>query len=227
MLREQALTVERNGDMIHTITLGKIICNCYLIEVTDGFIMIDTGRKKIKKLEKTILDIVGDMSRVKLIILTHGDFDHSGNAAYLQNRYKIPVAMHKHDSKMVSSGDMFMGRTAPNLIIKWFVNHLFKIDTFEPSLYIDEDTDLKNYAFNATVVTLPGHSTGSIGILTREGYLFCGDLYTNTKRPVINEIYDHKELMIESDKKVHRLNISRIYPGHGSMFTLEQLDNLM
>ena len=34
------------------------------------------------------------LGSLKLIVLTHGDFDHTGNAAYLRHKYAIKIAMH-------------------------------------------------------------------------------------------------------------------------------------
>lgn len=45
-----------------------------------------------------------------------------------------------------------------------------------PDLHVEEGYDLSGYRFDARVVELPGHSTGSMGILTANGGLFGGDL---------------------------------------------------
>jgi len=33
--------------------------------------------------------------KLKLVIITHGDFDHTGNCAKLQQKYNCKIAMHK------------------------------------------------------------------------------------------------------------------------------------
>ncbi len=117
---------------------------------------------------------------LKLVILTHGDFDHSGNAAHLQREYGVPVAMHAADAGMVLRGDMFVNRKQPN----WLVRKIIPLATgfgrkerFNPDLLVEDGFDLSKYGIQAKVLSIPGHSLGSIGILTREGDLFCGDLF--------------------------------------------------
>ena len=42
---------------------------------------------------------------LRLIVLTHGDYDHAGNAAYLREKYGSKVAMHRDDSGRVERAD--------------------------------------------------------------------------------------------------------------------------
>ena len=76
------------------------------------------------------------------------------------------------------------------------------------------------------VISLPGHSRGSIGLLTDSGELFVGDLLDNTQRPVLNSIMDDRAAAVASVDKLKRLNIVTIYPGHGSAFSGSELQNI-
>jgi glyoxylase-like metal-dependent hydrolase (beta-lactamase superfamily II) len=42
-----------------------------------------------------------------LIVLAHGDFDHTGNGAYLRQKYGARMATHRDDLGMVERGDTF------------------------------------------------------------------------------------------------------------------------
>lgn len=95
---------------LRMIELGGIACNCYLIRAGKGFMLVDTGRKsKRKKLERELSDAGCVPGNLDLIILTHGDFDHTGNCAYLREKYGTTIAMHESDSGMVERGDMTLG----------------------------------------------------------------------------------------------------------------------
>ena len=41
---------------------------------------------------------------------------------------------------------------------------------------VKEDTDLRDYGVDARVLTTPGHTMGSISVLTSEGDCMIGDL---------------------------------------------------
>ena len=69
---------------------------------------------------------------------------------------------------------------------------------------------------------LPGHSAGSIGILTSAGDLFCGDLLENTRQPTLNSIMDDVPTAQASIERLKSLIVRTVYPGHGQPFLWEQ-----
>ena len=120
--------------------LGSV--NCYLINVGTGYILIDTGSSnKCKELERELESIGCTPGNLKLIIITHGDFDHTGNAAYISKKFSTKIAMHYDDSGMVERRDMFWNRKNRNIIVRTMANTLFgfgKSKRFKPDSYIEE-----------------------------------------------------------------------------------------
>jgi len=204
--------------------LGSV--NCYLIETEAGFILIDTGcSNKRTELEKRLESAGCKPGDLKLIVLTHGDFDHAGNAAYLREKFGAKIAMHRDDSGMVERGDMFWNRRKGNVLLGTIARILFRFgrkERFRPDLYVDEGYDLSEYGLDAKVLHLPGHSKGSIGILTADGDLFCGDLFENKDKPVLNSIMDDLTGANASVERLKTLKISTVYPGHGKPFPMEE-----
>ncbi|GAG68637.1 unnamed protein product, partial [marine sediment metagenome] len=80
---------------------------------------IDTGGSNKRHDLENELDRAGcQPGNLNLIVLTHGDFDHTGNAAYLRKKFGTKIAMHSADSGMAEQGDMFWNRNKPNFLIK-------------------------------------------------------------------------------------------------------------
>ena len=90
-------------------------------------------------------------------------------------------------------------------------------------MYVDEGYDLSEYGLDAKVLHLPGHSKGSIGILTADGDLFCGDLFENRDKPVLSSIMDDLAAAKASVEKLKGLEVGTVYPGHGKPFSMEEL----
>ena len=71
---------------INTITTPlafNITVNCYLVRTDKGYILIDTGMSNQRSAIEQELEQAGcKPGTLKLIILTHGDSDHCGNAAF-------------------------------------------------------------------------------------------------------------------------------------------------
>lgn len=209
---------------IRPVYMGRVIGNCYIIRTGTGFVLIDTGRaSKRGRLEKELDDLGCKPGNIDLIILTHGDFDHTGNCAHLREKFGAKIAMHRDDSGMVECGDMFWNREKGNRFVRAIVNSFFRIRKFRPDFTVDDGYDLSDYGLNAKILHLPGHSKGSIGVLTAGGDFFCGDLFANTKRPELNSIIDNP---VEADISVNKLKghrINMVYPGHGRPFPMSSL----
>ncbi len=81
--------------------------NCYLVESAIGYILIDTGfhPKRTELLKE--LDRAGcKPGNPRLIIITHGDLDHTGNCTYLREKYGAKIAIHRSESEAVERADM-------------------------------------------------------------------------------------------------------------------------
>ena len=133
--------------------------------------------------------------------------------------------MHRDDAGMAESGDMFVNRKRPNLLVRSLMP-LFTgfgaAERFTPDLYLADGEDLAWYGLEATILSLPGHSRGSVGVLTADGELFCGDLFENTKGPALNLLMDDPAAAA-TIARLEKLKIETVYPGHGTPFAMELL----
>ena len=81
--------------------------NCYLIATEEGYVLIDTGGPKNRKqVEAEMLRAGCEPGFLKLILITHGDFDHTGNAVYLRELDRKSTRLnssHSQQSRMPSS----------------------------------------------------------------------------------------------------------------------------
>jgi len=199
--------------------------NVFLLKTKDGWILIDTACSNNRA------ELVGQMEnagcrpgKLKLIILTHGDFDHTGNARYLREKFSSPIAMHRGDLGMVEQGNMYWNRGKPNRVVKALAPLVFgfrRSERFSPDLLVQDGFDLSGYGANMRVVHLPGHSQGSIGLLTGEGELFCGDLLINEKTPVLNYRITDASAAQASLARLQGLRLTTVFPSHGGQFPME------
>jgi glyoxylase-like metal-dependent hydrolase (beta-lactamase superfamily II) len=201
--------------------------NCYLIKTGDNYFLIDTGFTRYRSvIEKEIERTGCGIGQLKLIILTHGDLDHAGNAAYLHTKFASKIAMHSSDIGMVEYGDMFFSRKNPNILVKTLANLFFSLkkkDRFIPDITVDGDYDFSEFGLEAKAIYIPCHTRGSIAILTAEGHFFCGDLMGNIKKPAVFDIMDDMAEAKAYIKKLQGLDIKIVYPGHGQPFTMNLL----
>lgn len=224
--------------------------NCYLGKEDDRFILFDTGghlffdkqfNDRGEALEKQLSAHGCDAENLKLVVLTHGDNDHAANAARIRKKYHTKIAMHPDDLEMVDcpTTEILLRNcryrsllykltflAMNNFLKKIIIKTLGDFESFKPDIWVDDGFDLSPYGFDAKVVHLPGHTKGSIGILTADGDLIAGDTFANTDRPAIApNAYDFETLR-SSVEKLKTMKIKTVYPGHGSPFEADALAEL-
>jgi hydroxyacylglutathione hydrolase len=217
--------------VIKTITLGFV--NVYLVDVTDGFILVDTGLPvQRERLERELAAAGVVPGNLKLVIITHGDWDHTGNAALMQEKYKAKIAIHAEDAYLCEQLTMLKRKVRPFMLAVAFAvmrrisrlqGERRRLRPFKPDILLSDGQDLGAYGFNAKVVHLPGHTKGSIGILTAEGDLLVGDTYFNRGRPVGAQIILDEAALKATFARLEGMEFKMAYPGHGMPFAKERL----
>ena len=220
---------------IQPLSLGFV--NGYLAPAGDGFILVDTGMRGQRDVLEKALSAAGcTPGRLKLIILTHGDIDHTDNGAYLRQKYGARIAMHALDAPMVANGDLRPKRIVKSRLMRLMhaVMRLMggtermaaNFERFTPDLNLEGGQSLTPFGFDATVHHLPGHKPGSIGLLARTGELIAGDTLENQGgRPRPTQIVADEAQLATSLASLAKLGITTVYPGHGKPFRWSQFSS--
>ena len=218
------------GVIIDTIILG--FGHSYIIR-DQGVIMIDGGDpKKAKAFVKGMESIALKPEDIKLMIMTHGHFDHIGSAAEIKEISGAKIAMHQQEKdwlekglKPLSPGVNFWGSTLL-FVMKAFMVPFMRIPPTQVDVILgDEDFSLAEYGIPGKVIYTPGHSSGSVSILLETGDAFVGDLAMNALPmrfspglPVFAE--DWKKVK-ESWNLLLKQGAKTIYPAHGKPFSAD------
>ncbi len=171
-------TYERDRLAIHHFLVG--IGNVWAVERTDGapgLALVDLSTKGDGDAILECLDEIGRKPEdVTLVLLTHGHFDHAGAGAQMQKALDAPVALGAADLDFVQSGDSVPPRS---LIIEGELARPF-LDTrfppFTPDILLDGDVRLDDFGIPGQVLSVPGHTAGSVALVLDTGDAFVGDL---------------------------------------------------
>jgi len=221
------------NDDIKVIGLGFV--NAFLLRAGDGWILIDTGMPGQWEILETKLSAMGGLpDKLRLVIITHGDADHSGNARQLRDKYKVRIAMHAGDVGMVEQEVPLKRRIRPWLYRVAFALMMFKrrlqkhrpdFPRFKPDILLQDGQTLDEYGSAAMLLHLPGHTPGSIGIVTGQGDLLAGDTFTNRRKPGAAMFIENAAELEASLARLANLNIRTVYPGHGKPFFMREYLN--
>lgn len=188
--------------------------NLYVIKGSDGDILIDTGFLCMKRKIKRWLD----KFNIKLIILTHAHVDHTWNTNYIKKLYNCEVAFSKRDLENIDNTKI---KTEPldkkynawTNFMKFGMKHC-KPRMYDIDYYLEEDEMINKYGLDLKVISLEGHTTGSIGILYKD-YLFAGDALVNRKnKPSIAYQNQNTSKAYETYNKIKEIKPKVIFVGH-------------
>jgi glyoxylase-like metal-dependent hydrolase (beta-lactamase superfamily II) len=212
------------SNSIVPIDLGFV--NAYLVKAKEGFVLVDTGMSGHKaKLEAALEAADCRKGDIKLLVITHADRDHAGNAAAISASYGAPIALHEGDRPALERGESpkRSGRNAVAGILSSLMSLSRKpVPGPRPKVNVAlrDGQSLSAYGVDAKVLHLPGHTPGSIALLLGDGSLIAGDVFANYKKPAVSPFVWDFERYAESLERAKGLvsSIAMVYPGHGSPF---------
>ena len=217
------------SDNVMPVKLGMV--NAYLLKASDGFVLVDTGLSTSwEKLEPALKEAGCLPDHLNLVVITHGDFDHTGGCAKLQRQYGAKIAIHEADAQQVETGVPLKRQVGfPFFKVIMFLRklkrrgHMPEFETFKPDLILTDGQSLDEYGVDAKIIHLPGHTPGSIIVLLANGDVIAGDTVSNMFKPGRSPfVWDSAQLR-DSVEKLKRMDPGTIYPGHGKPFSAAEL----
>jgi len=203
--------------------------NCYLLRGPQGCILIDPGPPGGGARVIAAATQAGvEPQEVRLILITHGHLDHYGAAAVVKAWCGAPVTAHPGEDEFSRNRRNALppAGTLRGSIVRWLfllLSPLMPIRPLEMDMALEPDTDLSSYGLDGQIVPIPGHSPGSIGLITAEGDAFVGDLFVNYAVPSQPLYLSDRAAWRSSAEQIRRLDPRRVYVGHGEPFPGAQL----
>jgi len=180
-----------------SLSAGSIGTNCYILyeETSKAAVVVDPSDEAVlaaARIESLGLD-------VKAVLLTHGHFDHSGEAAKIADKAGVPIWMHPADRALPS----------------WLTHGLPETRDLSDGETLDFD-DLR-----FTVIHTPGHTPGSVCFRCGD-WLFAGDTLFAGSCGRTDLPGGSGADMAASLRRLAALDGDcTVYPGHGEATTLE------
>jgi len=135
---------------------GIFETNCYLFHAPDGTILFDAPDGACAWLESRGIT-------PKLLLLTHGHFDHVPDVAKIKRRFNCDIGCHADTVPMISDPEFFRN-----------YGFALEIEPAQPDFLIEETPEREFLGTKFEVLDVPGHSPGSLCFLSREDELLVG-----------------------------------------------------
>lgn len=216
---------------IHPIALGFDLC--YVIQ-GEGVIMIDGGApNKANDFMKGIERVSIKPEEIRLIVLTHGHWDHIGSARDIKEITGAEIAMHRQEKdwlekslKPLPPGATAWGRILIGIMAVFMP--LVHVPAANVDIVLgDEGLSLAEYGVPGRVIHTPGHSSGSVSVLLETGDVFVGDLAINIPpfrfSPGLPIFAEDMQRVKRSWKLLLDEGAETVYPAHGKPFPADTI----
>jgi len=181
--------------------------NVYLLEDEDP-IVVDTGTGMYSDSTLETVSRIVPLRKVGRIVLTHCHYDHLGGAAAFQKATGGRIYLHEAEAVPIMSGDSSLA------ITEMFGEKPRQLD-LEP---LETGQKLKCGSAELEVLHTPGHSPGSIVLHDQKSgsavvgdTVFCDGGVGRWDLPG-----GDLGQLISSLKRLEKLGLRNMYPGHGS-----------
>ncbi|MCX5009742.1 MBL fold metallo-hydrolase [Streptomyces sp. NBC_00555] len=205
--------------------MGRHSINAYLL-LGRRPVIVDAGTPGSgRKIYEQVAAHGVDPTDISLIVITHGHIDHFGSAAELHRLTGAPVAGHIADLGPFRTGrvrEPYLPTGPMGRLMARNKNLHVQAEPLEPDVLVRGETHLKDFGIAARIMPTPGHTAGSISVLTDQGDLVAGDLVANSfmglipGRPANPPFHDDPLANLASLHKMLALNPTRLHVGHGS-----------
>ena len=197
--------------------------NVYVIKGKNGDVLIDTGFIGIKRNLKKWLDNFN----IKLVILTHAHVDHTWNVAYIKELYNCKIAISEKDLENIDNTKIHSYPAKKRYanwtkLMNWGMQK-FIPPKFEVDYLLKDNQVIRRFGLRLKIISLSGHTTGSIGILYKN-HLFAGDALVNrNKIPEVAYQNQNNKIAKETYQKIKELSPRIIFVGHDKEITIDKL----
>ncbi|MFW6020426.1 MAG: MBL fold metallo-hydrolase [Bacteroidales bacterium] len=208
--------------MITRVKTGQT--NSYLVNTQNGYILVDTGTaNQSNKIEKALKKLGAGLESIKLIIITHAHYDHTGSLKDLREKSGASVLAHEKEEELLKAGktDFPAGTIIFTKLLSSLGNSLIqmKFKPVKPDITISQNYSLEDYGIQGEVIHTPGHTEGSISVFINNEHLICGDTFFNILPGSVYPLFaDNQKQLLQTWEMIEKLNIKTFYPGHGNSF---------
>lgn len=204
--------------------LGRRAVNAYLL-LGRRPILVDSGTPgSAPRITDAIAGHGVDPTDIALIVVTHAHIDHFGSAAELHRSTGAPVAGHAADLEQYLRGASRRPLRPTGLTGRFLATRpaiRASVEPIRPQVLLTGRMPLADFGVDATIEETPGHTAGSVSVLTDAGDLVAGDLVATPllgsvgRRPANPPFHDDPLANLASLRAMLALRPTRLHVGHG------------
>lgn len=197
--------------MENLITITIRSTHYYLIDTTQGKLMVDTGWAGSLPALKSQLKRYGiDLAQIRFVMITHHHPDHAGLTQEIKQASQAHLILHEKQIPFLENlNAYYAGKDAYEPI---------RVEAGDLVLKSSNRATLNEIGVRGEIIETPGHSDDSVSLVLDSGLAFVGDLHLPDFVPD-----EAREATCQSWEKLLKLNVKTVYPAHGEPFQMDEI----
>ena len=197
--------------------VGTDFVSNYLIDSGDGLILIDTGvPEMLYLLLESIRKLGFDPMDIKLILLSHGHFDHCGATRHLQEMTGAKVMLGQEDVKNITGRPELMIKEIPGFVVD-------EVYTYGEPVQMGQ--------VSVECLHTPAHTMGTTSFffdVTDNGSLYRCGLHGGIGLVTLDEDYlrehslplEYQEIYLASLESLKDMKVDIVLPSHNKQYDI-------
>lgn len=203
-----------NKSLIQIIDVGYDTTHYYLLVSASHRLLVDCGWPRTLSKLTAVLSRTGlRLDQIDYLVVTHYHSDHAGLVGEMvKNGTRLAALERQQPILQGYLKNMEPGKNFINILTQ-------RLTLLTPS---SSRSFLLSLGINGQIIYTPGHSDDSLTLILDSGEAFTGDL----DLPQF-ATQENREEIYRSWNLIRGLRVKKIYPGHGSFKTIEEIFNKM
>ncbi|MHA1954796.1 MAG: MBL fold metallo-hydrolase [Candidatus Heimdallarchaeaceae archaeon] len=216
------------------IKLDLFFTEVYLLKTSDGYIQFEAGMKQnLKKYLKMLDKHKIDPEEIKLIVVGHAHFDHVSALKKMKELTKAQILVHENDAEYLRKGTSSEVKTlhlSSKLLMSFVPKSWIVYDPVEPDIVIKDEYSLQEFGIDAKIIHTPGHTAGTVSLITKKGNAFIGCCAHGVPLrliPGLPKIAQDIDQVISSWEKIIKEGAKTLHISHGKALTVEKMKKIL
>lgn len=205
-----------------------------LLKGKDGYIQMDAGYSwNIKKYLKLLKKNNIKPDEIKLIIVNHAHADHTGGLKKLKEITNAKILVHEEDADYLRKG--VSTKIVPltlfaKLALMSMPASFRNYDPIEPDIVIKDEYSLEEFGVKAKVIHTPGHTAGTISLITETGVAFigcCAQGLPFRLFPSLPALAQDINLVYSSWQRIIDEGVTEAFISHGKTMSVSKMKKIL
>jgi glyoxylase-like metal-dependent hydrolase (beta-lactamase superfamily II) len=204
------------------IPLIGFFIHAFLVRKNDVNLLVDTGRKSMRKRLLRQLQKQG-VENLRYLMITHAHFDHAENAACIKEQFGAVILTNALEAPFLSEGKSnaiygtrgFMGWLTRRFHSR--IDRMYHYEELVPDITFSEEYIIEGSEGALKCLPVPGHTAGSSALIVDNEIALTGDAFAHhIPGSIFPPFGEDPRKIVESWKVLLDTGCVLFFPAHGN-----------